>query len=235
MPCVLLDLLEVAGRYPTLVITLLVLLFLSTGPILRALALLSGLWANGDGLSFLGWRIESATGHATLWSETRGARRGGSGSHQQLLQLLLDAGQGGSPVEEGTELVALGWDRALLGTGLMLASPRALVLWGDAGGGSLTRCCPWALRGCVLRPQSCTLECCIPLPYLGGQVEAGEVQGGLGVPRGGAEPYLEGAVWGVGGALSWNTILILGGWVLPYPGAPSGGRRGRRSRPAAGR
>lgn len=100
VPCGLLDLLEVAGRYPTLVITLLVLLFLSTGPILRGLVLFSGLWANGDGLSFLGWRRQSAMGQAMLWSETRGARRRGSGSHQQLLQLLLDAGQGGSPVEK---------------------------------------------------------------------------------------------------------------------------------------
>lgn len=66
VPCVLLDLLEVAGCYPTLVITLLlILLFLSTGPILRALVLLSGLWANGDGLSFLGWgRVSCGTCHA---------------------------------------------------------------------------------------------------------------------------------------------------------------------------
>lgn len=75
MPRVLLDLLEVAGCYPTLVITpLLVLLFLSTGPILRALVLLSGLWANGDGLSFLGWRRRSAIAHTTLPVRNQGSK-----------------------------------------------------------------------------------------------------------------------------------------------------------------
>lgn len=76
VPCVLLDLLEVAGRYPTLVVTLLfILLFLSTGPILRTLVLLSGLWANGDGLIFLGWRRQSAMAHAALLVQSSTAQR----------------------------------------------------------------------------------------------------------------------------------------------------------------
>ena len=65
--CVLLNLLEVAGCYPSLVVTLLlvILFLLSTGPILRALVLLSGLWADGDGLSLLGWRRQSARAQAS--------------------------------------------------------------------------------------------------------------------------------------------------------------------------
>lgn len=54
VPCILLNLLEVAGGYPALIVTLiLIFLFLSTGPILRALVLLSGLRTNRDSLSFL--------------------------------------------------------------------------------------------------------------------------------------------------------------------------------------
>lgn len=80
MPRVLLDLLEVAGCDPTLVVALLlILLFLSTVPILRALVLLSGIRANSGGLVFLGARGESALAHATLRSESRAARREAAG------------------------------------------------------------------------------------------------------------------------------------------------------------
>lgn len=53
VPCVLLDLLEVAGCYPALIVALLIFLFISTGLMLRALVLLSVLRANRDGLSAL--------------------------------------------------------------------------------------------------------------------------------------------------------------------------------------
>lgn len=76
VPRVLLGLLKVAGCYPALVVALLFpLLFLSAGPILRALVLLSGLWANGDGLSFLGWRRQSAMAHAVLLVQSSTAQR----------------------------------------------------------------------------------------------------------------------------------------------------------------
>lgn len=176
---------------------------------------------------FWGGGAKSGTAHAALPVGTRAARTagtGGSGSHQQLLQLLLDAGQRHSPVQEGAELIALRGDGAAIGAGLTLALPWGLVLLGDTGQGL----------------QFCPLGCRVPVPglrvavpHLGGQVEAGDVQWGLGVPRGGAELHLGRQQGG------WRGRPEAGapsrGWPLPCPGAPSAGSRGRRSRPAAGR
>lgn len=176
VPHVLMDLLGVAGCYPPLIITLLLVLLISPGLMLRALMLLSSLWANRDGLSFLGWRRQSSVmAHAVEvrnTSQTPGvaqpARRGGTGSHHQLLQLLLDAGQGGSPVQEGAELIALkGWADAGPSLGACAV--------GGHRTGALCPLLPRDSAGLHPHPQCLTLEHRSPVPYLGGQVEASEV------------------------------------------------------------
>lgn len=102
---------------------------------------------------FWGGEAKSGTAHAALPVGTGAAGQGtgGSGSHQQLLQLLLDAGQRHSPVQERAELIALRGDGAAIGAGLTLALPWGPVLLGDTGQGF--QCCPWASvslsLGCV--------------------------------------------------------------------------------------
>lgn len=161
----------------------------------------------------------------------RRARRGGPGSHQQLLQLLLDAGQGGSPVEEGAELVALRRACAPLGTGLMLAFPRALVLWGDTGQGIPHPLLP--LWGCVPVPSASRRSAAPPSLTLVGRWKPARCTGASGCC--GVELS---CTWGGSTGGRWGSPgpgPHPRGWALPCPGAPSGGSRGRRSRPGAGR
>lgn len=93
---------------------------------------------------------------------------------------------------------------------------------------------PQALQGCVPVPGGAPSLSeprphprPVPVPYLAGQVEAGEVQGGLGVPRAGAEPHLGGQRPGSAGTQPpppappvsrWRRLTLSGGCRRRQPG-----------------